>query len=307
MMLHPRTLVRAAIAFIVLAPALIRAGDQTKLVKKPFHIGISDALIRGQTTPAAAMIQVQPLAEVFSMVGGCRPQFQFDSPEGLAKSLHEGKIQLAVMPGIELGWLGEKAQGLAPVALAYTNDIKLKAYVLTRRDTKLDNIASLKGNKVAMPRRSQHHTQVFLHQTIANAGCQPQGFFAFSPTPPDTDAAIECVLEKEIPAVVIDGQSWEVYQERKPGRARRLKVIAESPSFPTAALVVKPGKIDQADFDNLRNGLLTAHTKPFCRQIMNFWRISQFVAPTPEYEALVKSIVKDIPQPITPATFMESK
>src|SRR4051812_27217194 len=107
---HHRLTVCAALALTFLASALL-ASDPVP-TRKPvplFHIGISDALIRGQTTPSAALIQVQPMAELFSMMNSIKPEFQFDSPEGLAKSLNEGKVHMAVMPGIEYGWLGDKA------------------------------------------------------------------------------------------------------------------------------------------------------------------------------------------------------
>jgi ABC-type phosphate/phosphonate transport system substrate-binding protein len=305
MFLRRPLLVAALIVPLVLTAAF--AGDGTKSPSRAFNIGVSDSLIRGQTSSTAALIQVQPLAEVFAMIGSVRPQFQFDNPEGLAKSLNENKIQLAVMPGIELGWLGNKADGLTPIALAYTNDIRLKAYLITRNDEQVHKMEDLQGKKIALPRRLQHHTQVFLHTSIANTGGQPTGYFGKSHIASDVDAAIEAVLEKEASVVVVDGLSWEVYKERKPARAKRLKIVAESPTFPTSALVVKPGNIDPDQLQHLKEGLFTADQKPFCRQILNFWRISKFVPASPEYDQLVKNIVKDIPKPIIPANFLENK
>jgi ABC-type phosphate/phosphonate transport system substrate-binding protein len=306
-MMHPHRVCCRSLLLFLLAATVALASDQTKKTPRSFHIGISDALIRGQTTPAAALVQVQPMAEVFGMVGNVRPQFQFDSAEGLAKSLSEGKIQLAVMPGIEYGWLGEKGKGLAPLALAYTSDIRLKAYVLTNTDNKVTTLRELKGERLALPRRAPYHTQIFLHYSICSCGAQPQGFFARSTLAPDTDAAIECVIDKEAVAVVVDGQSWEVFKERKSGRAKRLRVLAESPAFPTSALVYKPGSMSDEDLKQLKEGLFTAHEKAFTRQLLNFWRISRFVPYTPEYEQVVQSIVHDIPVPIVPATFAGDK
>lgn len=304
MMKHRRSFVILLVALPILVSSLL-AGDPP--VTKTISITISDSVIRGQTTPAAAMIQVQPLSEVFAMVGGVRPSFSFESPETLAKNLQEGKTNLGVVAGVELGWLGEKANGLTPLAIAFTSDIKLKAYVLMRKDNESQNILGLKGKKLAMPRRTQHHAQVFLHDRISRAGGQPQGFFGATAVSPDTDAAIESVLDKEVDAVIVDGTSWDVFQERKPGRAKKLMVVAESPSFPTAAIIYKPGSIPEADVKKLREGLYSAHQSPFCRQILNFWRISQFIPSTPEYDQLVKGIVKDYPQSIIPANFTNAK
>ncbi len=226
-MQHRRSFLVLAAVLPLLAATILPAGDP---VIKAFHISISDSVIQGQTTPAAAMIQVQPMSELFAMVGGVRPQFSFDSPETLAKNIQDGKVQLGVIAGIELGWLGEKAKGLTPLAIAYTQDIKAKAVVLMRKDSSSKSLKDYQGKRLAMPRRTQQHAQIFLHDSLHRCGCSPQGYFAACTTPPDVDAAIEAVLDKESDLVVVDSTGWEVFQERKPGRAKRLVVVAESPS-----------------------------------------------------------------------------
>lgn len=306
MMSHLRLTVCAALALCLLGSSLTAGDPEKKAPSAAFQIGISDALIRGQTAPAAALIQVQPMAELFAMMNSVKPEFQFDRPEGLAKNLRGGKIQLAVMPGIEYGWLGDKAKELAPLAVAYTCDIKLKAYILTKADANTKHVTDLKGKKLTLARRTQHHTQVFLHDAICRCGAEPEHFFASCPVAPDVDAAIENVLDGDAAAVAVDSHSWEVFQERKPGRAKQLTIIAESPCFPTAVLVYKPGVMPDDQLRALRDGLLTAHQKPFCRQILNFWRISQFVPYTPEYDRILKTAVKDMPKPIVPAAFIKA-
>jgi len=306
MMTHLRLTVCAVLALSLLAASLTAGDTEKKAPRNSFQIGISDALIRGQTTPAAALIQVQPMAELFAIVNSVKPEFQFDRPEGLAKSLREGKIQLAVMPGIEYGWLGNQAKELAPLAVACTCDIKLKAYIISRADAPVKRVSDLKGKKLTLARRTQHHTQVFLHETVCQCGGKPEHFFASCPVAPDADAAIEDVIAGDAAAVAVDSDSWEVFQERKPGRAKCLTIIAESPSFPTAVLVYKPGVISDDQLRALREGLLTAHQKPFCRQILNFWRISQFVPYSPEYDRILKTAVKDMPKPIIPAAFLKA-
>jgi ABC-type nitrate/sulfonate/bicarbonate transport system substrate-binding protein len=126
-------------------------------------------------------------------------QFSFESPETLAKNIQTGKVQLGVIAGIELGWLGDKANGLSPLAVAYTQDIKSKAVVLMRKDTHSRSLRDFQGKRLAMPRRTQQHAQIFLHDSLnRTGGCSPQGYFAACTTPPDTDAAIEAVLDKDI-------------------------------------------------------------------------------------------------------------
>jgi hypothetical protein len=73
MMQHRRSFLILVAVLPLLAATILSAGDP---VTKTFNIAISDSVIRGQTTPAAAMIQVQPMSQLFAMVGGVRPAVQ---------------------------------------------------------------------------------------------------------------------------------------------------------------------------------------------------------------------------------------
>src|SRR5438067_1580438 len=135
-------------------------GTQTQPEKKAFRIGVSDALqvVLQQSTSAATLTSLQPLAEVFATVAGIHPQLQLASPDKLAELLQSGQIDLAVMPGIEYGWLREKTQGLEPFLVIINNDMRLRACLLIRVDG-LDRggVAALKGKKLAFPKRSEFH------------------------------------------------------------------------------------------------------------------------------------------------------
>ena len=102
---------------------------------------------------------------------------------------------------------------------------------------------------------------------------------------------------------MVDSASWTTFQERKPGRARRLRVLDRSRPFPTAAVLYDPRAWDVGDLRQLRVALYAAHEGAFSRQILNFWRISKFVPYSADYQAVVKDIVHEIPRPIIPAKF----
>jgi ABC-type phosphate/phosphonate transport system substrate-binding protein len=207
------------------------------------------------------------------------------------------------MPGIEYGWVHSRYPGLVPLATVFASDIRLGACVLVRTDSQAKSLQDVKGQTIALPKRLQYHTHVFLHLAIQKLGAEPQGFFAHALPSADVDAGIESVVENEAAAILVDTDSWKTYQERKPGRSQKLRILIQSQPFPTAAVLYQRQTWDEKELQQIEEILCTAHLKAFTRQILNFWRISKFVKYTEEYEQVVKDIVRDIPNPVFPACF----
>jgi ABC-type phosphate/phosphonate transport system substrate-binding protein len=281
------------------------AQDRPAPEKRVFRVGISNAifLVLEHRSSAEAVIKLQPMAELFSSATGLRPELQLADPDTLVEDLRQGRIQLAALPGIEYAWQGSKARELTPLVVAAKNDIRLQALLLVRSEAKTKTLAELKGKSLAMPKNSELHVHLFLQKLITDAGQKPEKFFAQSTKHQDTDAAIEDVISGKANAIVLDSQSWAVYQERKPERAKKLKALAQSAFFPTAVFLAKPETMPEGEVKQLQDGLLHAHEKPFCRQILNCCRISQFLLPNAEYQQTVQNIVKEFPQPTKPANF----
>jgi ABC-type phosphate/phosphonate transport system substrate-binding protein len=149
----------------------------------------------------------------------------------------------------------------------------------------------------------QFHTRLYLHCAIVKAGGNPEGYFSRGLTSGDTDEGIESVADREAAAVLVDTASWAVFQERKPGRAKRLRVLDRSRPFPTAVVLYPPQSWVDKELKQLQAALFAAHEGAFTRQILNFWRISKFVPYSAEYKRVVDDILLDIPKPVSPAKF----
>src|SRR4029079_3234601 len=104
-------------------------------------------------------------------------------------------------------------------------------------------------------------------------------------------------------AVLVDTASWATFQERKPGRSKRVRFLDRSHPFPTAAVLHEGQAWQSSDLKQLQTTLFAAHEGAFTRQILNFWRITKFVPYSAEYQAVVKNIVQEIPKPVSPAGF----
>jgi len=267
--------------------------------KAGFQIGVSDAALMGQMKPKETEPSSLAMQGVFEIPGMPQAQFQTGTASQLAKRLQHQEIHLAIMTGIEFGWNRTEYPELLPLVIAYVTDIRVKACLLAPADSKAKDIIDLKGQSCIFPQRLQHHPFVYLHQEIVEAGGVPKGFFDRTPGASDTDDGIEKVLAKEAPAILVDADSWNVFQERKPGRARKIKVLDQSNAFPTTAILYHPAKWKEKDIAVHKRALCTAHERPFSRQILNFCGIKEFVPYTTDYQNVVNTIVREIPQPVT--------
>ncbi len=268
------------------------------------RIGMIQTLFRG-VDPNAMLAFTEPFSELLYSQTGIRGQFRI-IPDGkeMARQIHEGELQLGILHGIEFAWVKEKYPDLKPLILAYNHTIKLKGYLLVRNDSGVQTISDLKGKPFSFPKRSLNHCYVFIHTSIQEAGHDPAGFFAPSPCPPNTEAAIDAVLEGKAAATAVDGVTLETYRSRKPGRANQLRVVKESCLYPTATFIYKPDSADPAMVKKFQEGMTTAHTRILGRQMLNLWRLSNFGQVPDEYGELLTGILKVHPKPLTPAAFV---
>lgn len=269
-------------------------------------IGLVQSLFRG-TVGEKALAQAKPMGDIMAAQSGVRLEFcAVCDHEELARRLQQGEIHLAVMHGIELAWAQKHCKELQPLVLAMNQSYKLKSYILVRQGDPAQSLADLKGRKLAVPAKSLYHNSLYLQKALEEAGQNPAGFFE-EKTVTSVHAGVEAVIDGQADVAVIDGVAWENYVENKPARAKRLRVLSESSTFPTAALVYKPGNIPENLEKQLRETLVTLHTRPLGRQMLLLWRLSQFRAVPEEYPGLLVEVVKHYPLPPKPVEFCTSE
>lgn len=284
----------------LMASAIPGAIVSARCAETPFCIGIADLLIQGQMKPEVANTVVKAMADVFAIPGRPKPDFKIGAASELAGKLQKQEIHLAVLTGIEYGWIHARFPELLPLVTVFTTDIRLKACIVVPAESSVKTFKDLKGQTLVLPKRLQHFPLLYLQQELRDERCEPKNYFDRIVHSSDTDEGIETVVDKEAAAVLVDVESWKGYQERKPGRARKLKVIVESEPFPTAAVMYHPTVWGVEELKTLSKVLCSAHTRPFTRQLLNFWRMSKFVPYSAEYQQVVNSILIELPKQMEP-------
>jgi ABC-type phosphate/phosphonate transport system substrate-binding protein len=281
------------ISLFILAWASLGLAFQERGSKSaPVCIGMIDTLFEEKKEEKEIFAQMQPFADLVKKQTGVNGEFTVvHGPAAMGQQMQAGKLHLGVLHGVEYGWLKPQCPECRPLLIAVNASPVLKAHVLVARESTAREAADLKGQTVARPRRALYHTRLYLERLL---NADPQQFFQVRDVD-NTEAAIEAVIEKAAQLTVVDGNQMEVYRQRKPGRFARLKVLHESPGFPTAVVVYRPVAGREETVRQFREAMLKANQTREGRQTLTLWRLTGFREVPKDYEKIVDDIVKHYP------------
>jgi ABC-type phosphate/phosphonate transport system substrate-binding protein len=213
----------------------------------------------------------------------------------LARQLNEKQIDLAVFHGFEFAWVKQKYPDLQPLVVVSSTQ-RLQAHLLVAGSSKAATCADLQGKTLALPRRSREHVHLFLERRCAG-GKDPKDFFGKIARSPDTEDAIEDLLDGSVQAVLLDHADLEAYRQAKPEQYRKLRQLLQSEPFPSGVLSCKEGALAEDTVERLRSGLLSAHQNRRGRDLLSLCRMAGFEVPTQDFEQALQAIAKAYPPP----------
>jgi ABC-type phosphate/phosphonate transport system substrate-binding protein len=282
-----------AVCFAV-PPAAARADEKNPA---PIQIGLVASLFRDVPPPLVEMAK-QPFRTLMKdqtgldgalVVGG--------EPLAVAKQLQENHLQLAVFHGVEFAWAQERYPELRPLVIAINRQRNLYANVVVRDDSSAAAFADLKGQKVALPRRSREHCHLFLNRLCKDAGSDPAAFCALTVNYTSVEDALDDVLRGKVQAAVVDSVALEGYELVKPGCHARLKVLRQSELFPAAVVAYHQGALDAATLRTFRDGMINANATVRGRDLMALWKLTAFEPIPAGFQEALDTIRRAYPAP----------
>src|SRR5262249_22640341 len=294
---------------ILLALPSTRAGAADGDNKEqPIKIGMVRSLFRDMPE-ALVTAMMRPFGALMqSQTGVAGELVQGGDACHLGKLLAEGKVQLAVMHGVEFAWAKQQYPRLAPMMIAVNQQRNLHACVVTRKDSKIRELADLHGQKIGFPQHSRQHCHLYFERRCVAGDVATQKVFADIDHPANTEDALDDVVDGTLLAAVIDSVGLDCYERRKPSRFGLLKVIQTSEAFPAAVVAYVPGTLDEDTINQFQRGLMNAKETAMGRQFMMLWKLTSFEPVPPNYEASLESIAKAYPAlPPPAATAKKSK
>lgn len=249
--------------------------------------------IFGNLDEKKALAQVQILAAEVEKRTGSKAEFTvMPDLATMEKELKAGNIQLAILHGIEYAWLRPELPETKPLLIAVADQPSLQTVVVTSADEKINVIEQLKGQPFVLADVTPYHVRFYLKRTIKT---EPDQFFKVQDTK-GADDALEAVIAGKAKATAVSETVWNLFQENKPGRARKLRVVNTSPKLPAPVLILRPaGKVDQKQVDRFEKAMLQVHDTDGGRQTLTLWRLKNFQKVPEDYAQQLEAFAKQYP------------
>lgn len=258
---------------------------------KPIRVGLS-ALLFDEQSREQMLEQMKPFTKRVEKQVGVQSEFVIvDSLDALAKQLNDRVIQIAVLSGLHYGWVKPLCPEMKPMLTTAVEGGRLKSVVLVKKEAAFASLDQLRGQSLALPNRTQNFVRFFLEQETK----QPMGdFFKVAPQR-NVDDAIEAVIAGKVQAAALSESALQVFQERKPARYQRLKILVESEPFPAPVVVFLDKNADRERIDKFSEALLKADDSTEGKQMLTLWRFNGFVRLPADFESQVNHIVQKYP------------
>jgi ABC-type phosphate/phosphonate transport system substrate-binding protein len=298
-MIRPRRILPsfAAVALgLALLPDAVPA-QEAQAPPAPLKIGLVNSLFRD--VPAGmAQIVAPPFQRLMRDQTGLEGEVVFaGDAQDLGKQLNDKQVQLGVFYGFEFAWAQQRYPDLKPLVVAVAKQRTIKAYLVVRNDSTAVSLADLKGKAVSVPRRSREYTHLFLDRELAKMGTDQKDFFATVVHHPSIEDALDDILRDKVQAALVDAIALENYEQVKPGCYVRLKVLAQSESFPPGVVAYRDGALDTSTLSRFKDGMIAANQTVRGKELMALFKLAAFETVPSDLNQTLDNILKVYPPP----------
>jgi ABC-type phosphate/phosphonate transport system substrate-binding protein len=257
----------------------------------PLRIGLIRTLFRDAPESLVQNLMAPFAAVLEAQTGRTGELVNAGDATQLGRMLADGKVDLGVFHGIEFAWARQKFPNLKPLVIAVNQDQHLRAFVLVRKDARMNRLADLKGKTLAVPCFTREHCYVFVRRHCGSLN----EFFGKVVRPKNVEIALDDLVDGKVDAVVADGVCLAHFKERKPGRFKRLRELARSEVFPATVIAYRAGGLDGPTLERFRSGLIDVRQTAVGRQLLTLWQLTGFEPVPADYDQTVTDIVKAYP------------
>jgi ABC-type phosphate/phosphonate transport system substrate-binding protein len=248
--------------------------------------------------PEVFNVVAKPFRSLVEAQTGLKSELQLvPTADELWQKMDAGTIQIGMYHGFEFAWVRLKQSALRPLMIV-APERPIRAFLVVPGNSPATGFADLNGKTVALPTGSRAHVRLYLKRSCEALGRPPKSFFARIATPKTTEDALHDVADaKEVNAAVVDESAIECFKERNPGRAKRIKVIAESEVFPPSVVAYREGSLNADVLRRFRDGMSHAHTTALGRQLLSLWLMTRFEPIPADYPKALSDIAAAYPPP----------
>jgi ABC-type phosphate/phosphonate transport system substrate-binding protein len=275
---------------------LVLAASQAQHKKDILKIGVSGKLADhlDQDTVKEGLKSLRSLVETETghpTEVGLEPDWQT-----LLAELKANKRNLAGLCGFEYAWASARDPRLKPLMIIINEKPLMFTHVLVKKDSAAAQLADLAGKSLALPRGSRAHCRIYLDRQAEKVGGKSIDQFVKLASPPNSEDALDDVVDGLADAVAVEEVAVEAYARRKPGRFAQLKEIFKSEPFPATVVAYYEGGLDQPTLERFREGMLNLNDTVEGRRVLTLWRQTAFQNVPQDYARTTAAMLKLYPE-----------
>lgn len=239
--------------------------------------GVIRIAVGGMITPKDGLAYYREFLDYIGNELG-RPVEYVDSPnyEETNKMLENREIDAAIVcsgPYVD----GHKKFGLELLAApkAYGAPIYY-SYIIVPKDSHARTLDDLKGKSFAFTDPLSNTGKLVPEYLLAKKGFTSSTFFGKTVYSGAHDKSVQAVAGALVDGAAVDSLIWEYLAKTKPELTAKTRVIFRSEPYAIPPFVVHPA-LDPAVKEKLRTILLTAHTNPKGREILEKMMTESYV------------------------------
>lgn len=219
-----------------------------------------------------------------------------DNPDAMRHALADGTAQLGAFHGFEFAQQRELAKDLEPVMVTVMGPGARQFVLVVAKSNSAKNVTDLRGAVLAAaPDAAPPESRAFLQKLCKVANGSSGECLSKTYQSKSAEDALDDVVDGQAQATVASRATWTLFERRKPGRAAKLRVLAESEPFPPAVVACLKGRLDADTLKRFRTGMAAAHESSRGARLMGQIKVDRFSPVPADFAARMATILKAYP------------
>lgn len=171
-----------------------------------------------------------------------------------------------------------------------------QSYLIVPKESSYQRFEDLRGRVFAFTDPDSNTGAMVPRFWLAELGETPGSFFSKTIYTYSHDNSILAVAKGLVDAAAVDGHQWEYFERFSPAYTSKTRVIRKSQPFGSPPLVASDRLKDDAR-SKIQELVLSMHTDPEGKHILEKLLIDRFVAPREEWYEPARAMIAALPVP----------
>jgi phosphonate transport system substrate-binding protein len=171
-----------------------------------------------------------------------------------------------------------------------------QSYLIVPKDSPYQRFEDLRGRVFAFTDPDSNTGAMVPRFWLAQVGETPESFFSKTIFTYSHDNSILAVAKGLVDAAAVDGHQWEYFERISPAYTSKTRVIRKSQPFGSPPLVASARLGDDVR-SKVQELILSMHTDPDGKRILENLLIDRFVAPREEWYEPARVMIAGLPAP----------